>query len=307
MCSIALGAWTVLAGSTALADVVQLQDGNQITGTFTEASAGIVSIEVGGQIINFAQDKVRAIYFGALPVAAPPVAAPPVAAPPAGAAAVGAPAVVSRSAPAAPPAPNPAMGEAVDALKALHSVAVAGADYDKYSARLADAKTKVERFLQSEPADSPARGAVSRALQFYALAATAWNGRLTNGTAQLPEVGRDPLLQHCDDAQQVLKKYAQNHKSDQTFGTGYTDGLTIAISGLPALWSCGAREIAALDKPAAPPSPDPPASPRAIQNAPAPAVQNAPAPAPAPAAPRTSECPPGFALNESKKMCIRQP
>src|SRR5205814_6581228 len=90
--------------------------------------------------------------------------------------------------------PNRSLGEAVEAFTTLQSVIAAGDKYEAYSAAVLDAKSKVDRFVQSEPADSPARGAVTRAMQFYTLASTAWNGRLTNGTAQLPAVGRDPVL-----------------------------------------------------------------------------------------------------------------
>ena len=298
--SIVVVALVLMLASAALADVVQLQDGDQITGTFSEASAGIVSIEVGGQVIHFAQDKVRAIYFGAAPAVGQ---ATPSASAPAPSASAPAPngSAPAPNATAPTPSTNPAFAEALGALKSVQSVIAASADYDKYSARVLEAKPKVDRFLQSEPAESPARAAVARSMQFYTLAATAWNGRLANGTAQqLPEVGRDPLLQQCDEAQQILRKYVQNHDSDKTFGAGYTNGLTIAISGLPALWSCAAREIAAFDKPTAPASAEAaaPAAPRA--------VENAPLPARAAESARTAECPPGFALNDSKKMCIRQ-
>ena len=251
----------LLLASTAAADVVQLQDGHQVTGTFKEAAAGIVSIEVDGELVNFAQDKVRAIYFGSPPLT------------PGG----------LRSGP---------LGEALDALKALQSVTAAGVDYKEYSSRVLDAKVKVDRFLESAPPDSATRGAIAKSIRFYILASTAWNGRVNSGLEQFPAVGRDPLLQQCDEAQDVLRKYVQHRRADESFGKGYTDGLTIAISGLPALWSCAAREIAAAENATAPAStPVPVSSPNAEHP---------------PVAVRSADCPSGFALNDTKKMCIRQ-
>jgi hypothetical protein len=258
---IGLGFLGILVASAASADVIQLQNGDQITGTFKEAAAGIVSIEVDGQVKTVPQDKVRAIYLGSPPARPTDVR-------------------------------NGALGEALDALQGLQAVAAAGVDYKEYASRVVDAKVKVDRFLASAPSDSTARGAVARSMRFYDLASMAWSGRVSGSLDQFPGVGRDPLLQQCDEAQDVLRKYVPHRGSDQIFGEGYSDGLAIALSGLPALWSCASRETAAAVHAAAPSSVAVPASSISSQE---PSARV-----------RSADCPAGFALNDTKKMCVRQ-
>jgi hypothetical protein len=246
---IALGTVGLLLTAAASADIVQLQNGDQIVGTFTQATAGSVSIEVGGQVQTVPQEKVRAIYFGSPPAQPSDVR-------------------------------NGPLGDALEALQGLQSVTAAGAAYNEYASRVVDAQAKVDRFLASAPPESAARGAVTRSMRFYVLASMAWSGRVSGSLEQFPGVGRDPLLRQCGEAQDVLRKYVHHRDSDQTFGEGYSDGLAIALSGLPALWSCASRETAVASQAGGAEGASPPA--------------------------RSPECPAGFALNDTKTMCIRQ-
>jgi hypothetical protein len=62
--------------SLLLCDVVELKTGERLQGTFKQATAAGVVIEVGGQRITMPLAKVRAIYFGEAAPAVAPVAAP---------------------------------------------------------------------------------------------------------------------------------------------------------------------------------------------------------------------------------------
>jgi len=121
---------SLMAVAPSLADVVELKTGQRVEGTFKQATPSGIVIEVGGQIITFEQEKVRAIYFG-------PAPAP------------------TQSQPSA-------LAEAMKALKAIQFVTYGGVSYRDYAPRVSDAKIVVDRYLQ-EPAEQ-GRGEVRSAI-----------------------------------------------------------------------------------------------------------------------------------------------
>jgi hypothetical protein len=143
----------------ALADVLQLKTGERVEGTFKQASLtdGVV-IEIGGQSITIPFAKVRAIYFGAAPVAAPTVSVPTLSAAP----------TVS------------AAKEALDALMELQTVTNVGISYRDYSARTLDVKIKVDRYLRGSDGD-PAKSAIGAAIRYYELASQLWGVAVSKG------------------------------------------------------------------------------------------------------------------------------
>ena len=62
--------------SGTFADVVELKTGQRIEGTFKGADDASVRIEVGGQVVTFTPEQVRAIYYGSSPAHAPANADP---------------------------------------------------------------------------------------------------------------------------------------------------------------------------------------------------------------------------------------
>ena len=96
-------------------DTIELKTGERIEGTFKQATSAGAVIEVGGQPISIPLEKVKAIYFGAVPSASPT-------------------------------APPPAR-DALDALRGLQSVVESGLTYRDYATRVLDAKVKVDRYL----------------------------------------------------------------------------------------------------------------------------------------------------------------
>jgi hypothetical protein len=117
--------------------------GERIEGTFKQATSTGAVIDVGGQPITIPLEKVRAIYFGAVPSASPT-------------------------------APPPAR-DALDALRGLQSVVESGLTYRDYATRVLDAKVKVDRYLSSSPNDPPKlRKAIDIAMRENELAGLSW-------------------------------------------------------------------------------------------------------------------------------------
>lgn len=123
-------AFALAAGAT---ETVELKSGERIDGTFRQADAAGVVIDVAGQKITIPLIKVQAIYFGAPPKS-------------------------SMSS----PAPRQ---EALDALQGLQSVTEAGTGYTLYAPRVLEAKIKVDRYLAAAPTDAPERAAITQAMR----------------------------------------------------------------------------------------------------------------------------------------------
>jgi hypothetical protein len=145
--------------SPLLADVVELNTGEQVQGRFRQATSGGVVIEVAGQSITLPLGKVRAIYFGAGP------------------------AVVAKQA-------SP-VSEALEALEGLQSVASAGLSYRDYAPRVLDAKVKIDQYLKlPSRGDGDIRNAIGLALRYYELASQAWNASIFKDRATAAQVNR---------------------------------------------------------------------------------------------------------------------
>jgi hypothetical protein len=108
------------------ADTIELKTGERVEGAFRQATSAGVVVEVAGQPITIALEKVQAIYFGA----APPV----------------------RTA-----AESTRAQEVIDSLTALRSVTASGISYRDYAPRVLDTRVKVDRYLSSAPSDSKGR------------------------------------------------------------------------------------------------------------------------------------------------------
>lgn len=165
----------VFAYLIARADTIELKTGEKIEGAFKQAGPAGAVIEVGGQPLTFALDKVRAIYLGATPLA--------------------------QQGPSV-------FVEALDALRALQSVTNSGVSYRDYAPRVLDAKVKMDRYLASPTnGDDKARAAAQLAMRYYEVAAEAWNNKISK-SGRDREVGlvlrSDPGLRECPAVQGVV-------------------------------------------------------------------------------------------------------
>jgi hypothetical protein len=214
-------------------DTVELKTGERVEGTFRQAGASGVVIEVAGQAITLPSEKVQAIYFGA----AKPLAASP----------------------AAPPASQ----EALDAIKALRSITGSGIAFRDYAPRVLDARIKVDNYLSASASDAgDLRGAIGLAMREYELASRVW-GASISGDSSIPktiEASLDPdLLNQCP----VVKKVLDWAKLATDFRIlGFELSSKQMVDGQPgyvALWQCAAGEVAEAQRLSSPSNQAPPA------------------------------------------------
>lgn len=160
----------------ATADVIELKTGQRVEGSFKGADQTAVRIEIGGQVLTFKPEQVRAIYYGA------------------------APAVASGSSSVAQ--------AAMWALKGLQSVTTGAASltYEQYAVRVLDAKVVVDRYLETPEARGGARDKVSEAMHFSALATNVENRRRRMGT-EVTEIAPDKAVEACPQMQQFMKSH----------------------------------------------------------------------------------------------------
>jgi hypothetical protein len=125
----------LIALSFLRADTVELRTGEKIECLFKRATDAGVVVEVAGQPMTIATDKVRAIYFGAT---------------------IG------------PSTALSGFGEALDALKAVRSVTTSGVSYRDYAPRVLEAKIKIDKYLQSTKEPDQRSGLQLRsAMRYY--------------------------------------------------------------------------------------------------------------------------------------------
>ena len=201
-----------ISPSLGLADVVELKNGQRVEGALKSATPASISVEVGGQTITFEGDKVRAIYFGAAP---------------------------------APPAPATSLrGDAIRALKGVHSATTGGITYRDYGPRVTDAKIVVDRYLGEDTADAPPlREAIGAAMRYYTLAGNAWSASISRA-ADYGFVA-DPAVRQCHAAAKVIDEGRTGRRSALPQAT--LDGISLAVS-FQVLWSCAADKLAEAEK-----------------------------------------------------------
>lgn len=203
----------------ARADTVELKTGEKIEGRFKQATDAGVVIEVGGQPITFGMDKVRAIYLGA------------------------APAPVSQRA-------ESVYSDAIDALKALQSVASSTITLRDYSTRVVDARVRVDRDL-SRGGGAPAPE-IRAAMRFYELASELWStavtahdilDSITGNTKVVKSLMGDPNLMDCHEIDAIAKP--PQVRSPPLPGYTAENELISHLRGKPQiLWVCASAKIA---------------------------------------------------------------
>jgi hypothetical protein len=160
--------FVMLVATLSWADTIELKTGQKVDGTFRQATAAGVVVEVGGQVLTFPLDQVRAIYFGSAPT----------------------------SAAASTTGPDEALG----ALRGLESVVKSGVNYQEFSKRVLDARVVVDRALRGN--DAPK---LREAMQLYELAAKIWRLRMTSGFGGVLD---DAAVGFCPAALEDAKKRA---------------------------------------------------------------------------------------------------
>jgi hypothetical protein len=230
----------IASAPAASADVLELKTGERLEGTFKQASVpGGIVIEVGGQVITMPFAKVRAIYFGAAPTAAPAGSASTVSA-----------------------------AQALDALMELKDVTSSGLNYRDYSQRVLDVKIRVSRYLRGG-AESPVKSAFAAALHYYELSSRAWAlVALPSSAVSLDQEGVIRVELQSDGCK-LLQTFIT--KTGQPTLVSYLIGQQPGI-----LWSCAKDKISEAEqllagkppetiKPVATPTPAPVITPEPVK------------------------------------------
>jgi hypothetical protein len=197
------------------ADTLELKTGEKVEGTFKQAGAAGAVIEVGGQPITFALDKVRAIYLGSGP---------------------------SQQG----NRPITGVTDALDALKGLRSLTQGGIALRDYTARVADARIRVGRYLDGATA-SPNKEAVGAAMELYEYAARLWPNDLLNATSVFIEIEKKPELLNCPSMQSAMAEV--DRRAFEKTGKHPPENLRVSALGLgdtgrpQFLWKCASEML----------------------------------------------------------------
>lgn len=134
---------SIFVVSMSWADVVELKTGERVEGKIQQASPTGVVLEVGGQKIRFETEKVKAIYFGNVPV-------------------------VQSNKPSL-------AGESIGALKALQSMTTVNVNYRDYSQYVNNTKIQVDRYIEDPgKEDSEIKQKLRQAIGYHFLASRVW-------------------------------------------------------------------------------------------------------------------------------------
>ena len=230
----------VLVSITAFAlsgDTIELKTGERVEGAFKQATPSGAVLEVGGQAITFPLEQVKAIYFGS---------------------AAGRPQTVGLT--SSQSASQTALGVALDALKALRSVAESGPDYPDYSQRVSDAKVKVDQYLSLSTNVAVERNGVETAMREYELARDVWFVSpnflkiLQLNASRLQMIGE--FVEEPDATCAVLAEYSSRQgrgKRGETLGRDFLN-YTAAMYQVrhvrvyEAIWTCAAGKLAEVQK-----------------------------------------------------------
>lgn len=198
----------LLMAAAARADIVELKTGERVEGTLKQADQATVIVEVGGQAVTFKPDQVKAIYYGS---------------------------ALSAHLSGLPPAAS-----AIGALKALQSVAAAGATYRDYRRRVADAKIEVDRSIGGLPRETAA--AITRAMDYYVLAAAVWEQQVTNRSTDDQSTYMYLALSQDKGGCAKIRPLRTALYEDRG------DRLSAIHSAVPTVWSCAADKLAEAEQ-----------------------------------------------------------
>ncbi|MEQ1946905.1 MAG: hypothetical protein ABL995_06940 [Bryobacteraceae bacterium] len=204
---------TFLFVIAARADTIELRNGQKVEGILKQTINGNVVVEVAGQSITFAVDKVRAIYFGSL--------------------------AGTRST-------AQAWTPALDAIRGLRSVVKGGVAYRDYAPRVLDAKVIVDRYLGTNDGPAKVRSSIKLAMDLYVLASRIWNVKIADGdyAALGKELKTSFTVSACGPAKQrVGYDVTASSKPENDVSTLGAIGRDFADQP-QLLWGCAGDKVA---------------------------------------------------------------
>ena len=206
-----LGCALVLAlTGGAYADVLELDNGQRVTGDLKETTADKIVVEIQGRLVSYERARVRAIYL------TPPT---------------------SGTAAEAPP-PSPA--DALAALKKLQASVSSQPPraLPAYTAQVNESRVPVEKYLKAAPVDSALQPAIADALALHTFAVKVWESRLQNSASASAENGRNPIVDKCP----ALKKVVAGYPAPTTQENAWRRGTALEFE-IPAIWACAGEKV----------------------------------------------------------------
>ncbi len=195
-----------LYAASARADMLELRDGQTLTGQYAGGSKEEVRFQVGSQTLRFPLAEVSRLTIGS----------------------------------AAQTDFHRAAKDALRQLKALASVTEGGTTYQLYSARVEDAKVKIDQFLDEHRA-SPLpqfNASVADSLGFYVAASLAWNVGVSKSAEGFLAIQGDRYVRKCA----PLREEVALHD------VGFARGVAIATVGMRLLWECARNSLLDAEK-----------------------------------------------------------
>jgi hypothetical protein len=198
----------LLAPMAAHADVVELKSGQKVEGAFKSADATSVKIEIGGQVMTFKPEQVRAIYYGKAPTATDAVSP---------------------------------TDEAMKALRGLRAIVDSGSvTFRDFAPRVSDAAVIVDRYLQSDQTATPLRAHIMGASAFYSFASAAWGGQISKSYAGL---GSNPMIPHCPPLRDKLAAGPTMRGMDPAMWRDVSTSFEV-----PTILACAATQVGEAEK-----------------------------------------------------------
>jgi hypothetical protein len=198
------------------ADVIELTTGERIEGKDAQLGLEGVSVEVGGQRLQFERAKVRAVYLG------------------------GPPATQGLR----PGGAN----DAVQILKGLQSVTTAGVNYQNYAPRVLEAKVKIDEYLRQNRNDKREMLlAIDRSLGYYVLASSAWNANIVGtrrgASPDYASIGSSPLVAQCEPLMNLIRSSPISQVVTRGLDQATSLGILVSSAGPQPLWQCASQEL----------------------------------------------------------------
>lgn len=183
---------------------IDLTSGQRVQGGILKITEAAIVIDIAGQPLTIAQEKIARIEFGRR---------------------------------GSTTAPDQRLAEALAALSGLRSVTGGSVTYRDYAPRVSDAKIVVDRYLSSEGGNNDAKRSVCEAMHYYILASSAWNAKISS--SGYDSIGLDPGVSRCD----ALQSLRSTVRGSRVLGLATETGIAIAVQGVPSLWACASHRL----------------------------------------------------------------
>lgn len=203
-----------LWAAPAWADVLELRDGQTLTGQYAGGSKEEIRFQVGSQTLRSPLAEVSRVTIGA----------------------------------AAQTDFQRAAKDALRQLKALASVTEGGTTYQNYSARVEDAKVKIDQFLDEYKTSplSQFNASIVDSLGFHVAASSAWNVKVAR--TGYKNLINQPYILKCAPLQTALTSDPARPKISEREALDFHDGYSIAEFGFPILWQCARNALIDAEK-----------------------------------------------------------